>query len=117
MSMKDIMRKHQGFKEFRIKDLKNLTKLESEDIYDEELTLVEFDIGNNKNGDYVVCQFAEHPDCYYFGKSVLLDLCKDIENDEEALDELHQYGLKIKLSTAVSKDSGREYENVNILGV
>lgn len=111
MSIESIKKARMQGKEFRIKDLKSLTNLEASDVYDKELTIIEFDIAKTKDGnEYCVLMFKELPDSFYFGKSVLTEFCKEIEADETALDELHFNGVKIIISEATSKTSGRLYE-------
>ena len=113
MSLDSIKKARTQGKEFRIKDLKSLTNLEAQDVYDKELTIIEFDISHTKDGnEYCVVMFKELKNSFYFGKSVLTELCKEIEADDEALDELHKKGLKVIISEATSKSTGRTYETV-----
>ena len=114
MSLENI--KKNRMKQFRIQDLKSLKMLEADEVYDKELTIIEFDLAKTQDGnEYCVVIFKEMPDCFYFGKSVLTELCKEIEADETALDELHIAGLKVILSEAKSKTSGRMYETVKFV--
>lgn len=101
-------------------------KIETVEVVNQELTLIDFDIVQNPNGKrpYAICIFSEYPDRFLFGGMVLTDLLMSIvqEYGEGYKDELKSCGgLKIKLRSKKSKTKNPEnglfngYTDVEIL--
>ena len=91
-----------------------MTKLETEDVLNKPITIIDFDYGVKKGEAFPVILLKEYPNCFMFGGMVLGDLLRDIENDAECMDELHATGLTVMLSTVKSKE-GRAYTKVSVV--
>ena len=99
------------------------TQLRTPDIIGKELTLIKFDFASMvKNGQekaFPVMVFAEYPDSYYNGGTVLSNLCSawanefggDIEAASDALEA--EGGVKLRMTTAYS--NGNPYTKVEIV--
>lgn len=99
-------------------DAAGMTKLESEDIADREVTIIDFDFAHDgkKDDDYAVVLFKEYENCFYFGGKCLTDLCKKIDAEFGMADELRKDGLKVKfvLTKPKTKD-GNKYYKVEVI--
>lgn len=99
-------------------DTEGMTKLESEDIADKVVTIVDFDFAHDskKDEDYVVAIIKEYENCFYFGGKCLTDLCKKIEAERGMYEELVKTGLAVKLvMTKPTKKDGNKYYKVEIV--
>lgn len=97
-------------------DPDGLTKLETEEILERPLTIIDYDFGVDKSTGvpFAVVIFKEFPDAFYFGGMVLTDLLTTIESDEQLKDELLEYGLPVSLGEKKGKNK-KTYVTVEIL--
>lgn len=104
--------------------MKNRTKVDVDDLYDEEITIVGFDFltatdNSNETKDFAVCIYAEDPNAFFFGGTVLTKICKawvkDYETPEEASEALAaEGGVTIKMTRGKTKN-GNRITNVDII--
>lgn len=94
-----------------------MTKLETDDIANKPLTLVDYDFTSDKDGEvFSVVIFKECPNSFYFGGKVLTDLCSAIEADGQAKKELTKDGLAMTLHVEpCKKDSKKTYVKVELV--
>lgn len=100
------------------------TKIETEEILGKSLTMKNFDLVSQSNGEiYSVIVFTEFPDKFYFGGTVLTDLCTGLieEFGATASQQLEEDGgIKMILEEVKAKtkdEQGRynHYVKVNIV--
>lgn len=94
-----------------------MTKLDTADIENKELTVVDFDFATDKESDEVfgVAIFKEHANCFYFCGLILTDLFIAIQEDKEALAEFKKDGLKIKLKKEATQNGKKTVTKVVLL--
>ena len=94
-----------------------MTKLDMESLIGHDVTITDFDFtADPKTGDaFAVMIIKEAPNSFVFCGKVLTDLLAAVSADEEADAELHADGLKVRLSTALVKDSKRTYTKVELV--
>lgn len=91
-----------------------LEKIDTKAIEGKELTINNFEImKDDKHPDkfFACVTFAELPKNYYYSGLVLSGILSDIEKDEEAMKEVKEGKLKVKLTTVKSRN-GMDYTNV-----
>lgn len=103
--------------------MKGRTKLETRDVTNQELTIIEADLV--KEGDeeqYAVVVFKEHPDKFLFGGLVLTSLIAalkaELESEGLILNEELKSStdpVKIKLIPRKGRTSNRGYTDVEVL--
>ena len=52
-----------------------------QDVLDEPLHIVGFGFLNGDDGKYAVMMFAEHPDQFYFGNSIITEMLETVDED------------------------------------
>lgn len=96
-------------------DLNGKNQLKTDDVLERILTVKEYAFAKTSNGETAIVLFEEEPNGFYFGGKVLVDILKEV-HDDEALDaELHETGMQITLHKTATKDGKRSYINVEIL--
>jgi len=99
-------------------DGEGMTKLESEEIADKVVTIIDFDFARDTKKDeyYAVVLLKEYANCFYFGGKCLTDLCKKIEAERGMYDELVANGLVVKfVMTKPKNKEGNKYYKVEIV--
>lgn len=94
-------------------------KMDTKDVKNETLSIIDFDIVNRDNGDedaYAIVIFAEYPDGFLFGGKVLTGILIDIEKEYPNCHEtLEEEPLQIKLFTQKPKKGKYAYTDVEVL--
>lgn len=92
------------------------TKIETSDIIEKEMTIIDFDFAQINNDTFAVVIFKELPEAFYFGGLVMTDLLADIAEDKQAMAELTKDGLKIKMHMEQSRsDKLRSYAKLELV--
>lgn len=88
-------------------------------LYPDGITITQFDFINGRNGEYVVCTFAEDQSKFFNGGKILTDIFKAFVNEfrteentfSEALElcqnDFETEFLKVKLSRGRTKEGNR----------
>lgn len=86
----------------------NMTQLKTDDLIGKDLTIIDVDVCNTKNGQCGVILFKEYENAFYFAGAILTDLCVDLMSDSEAYEEMKSGACKINMFRQVS-EAGRKY--------
>ena len=93
----------------------NREKIETKDLYGKTLTVDEFLIFGDRNGEpYAVAHCKELPDKFHFAGSIETEILMSIKNDDEMYSEFKQTGVKLKFEEAKSKNN-RNYTKVTMV--
>lgn len=90
-------------------------KLETEELLDVVVTAKSCKSKTTKNGETSVWRFVEFPEGFYFGGTILTNLCKTIEADVELQEELKNGIIKFKLVMKKGEKNGREYVDYEVV--
>lgn len=95
------------------------TKVDTAEIVNKEISIDHYDFCNSgkENGRYVVVNFKELPDRYYFGGTALTEIFEKFEEKYDHDDintELSNNPLKISLSTVKTRN-GNNFVKVSVL--
>lgn len=86
------------------------TKGETEEILNQNLTIVDYDFISDEDGDYAVFVLNEAPDKFFFGGSVLTKNLKEFTTEEK--EKIKSEGLPVLFSKRKNKNGKREYTAV-----
>ena len=93
----------------------NREKIETEKLYGLTLTIDEYVIVKESNGEfYAVAHAKELPDRFHFAGSIESEILAMIDNDAEMKAEFEQTGVKLKFEVAKSKNN-RTYTKVTMV--
>ena len=84
------------------------TQIHTADIENRILTVSGVDSMVTRNGKCGVITFREFPDNFYFAGKVLTEMCEDFLADEDAMAEIENGKVKIRISRAKSRN-GNDY--------
>ena len=93
----------------------NREKIETEKLYGQTLTIDEYVIVKESNGEfYAVAHAKELPNNFHFAGSIESEILATIDCDEELKAEFEQTGVKLKFEMAKSKNN-RNYTKVTMI--
>ncbi len=94
------------FKNEGVPFMEGRDKGEKSEILDKPLHIADFGFINGNDGKFAVMLFAEIPDKFYFGNSIVTEMLEAVERDNQrqALKE-----VQITFKERKAKESGRTY--------
>lgn len=94
------------FKNEGVPFMEGRDKGEKSEILDKPLHIVDFGFINGNDGKFAVMLFAEIPEKFYFGNSIITEMLEAVERDNQrqALKE-----VQITFKERKAKESGRTY--------
>ena len=104
--------------------MKGKTKVDVDELYGQEITITGFDLmrGTDKSGEekeFCVCTYAEDPEAFFFGGTILTKICKswlaDFSSCAEASEALADEGGVVIVMSKGKTKNGNKITNVEIV--
>ena len=96
-------------------ELGDRKQIKTDDVMEKQMTVTAYSLFKGKHGDTAIVIVKEYPESFLFAPSVLTDMLKQVDADDEAREALKNEGMKIILHDRENKDGSRHYKAVEIL--